>query len=182
MVGVFAQESPPIGTRSAPHEEIPNSVALLQVRWQLNNFLKDETLLPLGAACYSRWFCVFFLFAPSSRSLQRRVSNSYEEDAARLTSSATCSTMHLGELVCLSKLEKLLARIRNNPKTVRFEELDRLLIRAGFAKRQSRKGSSHYYYTKDDKVLSVPYKKPYILETYVLEAIDLIGDYFTEDD
>jgi hypothetical protein len=29
----------------------------------------------------------------------------------------------------LSKLEKLLERVKNNPKAVRFEELDKLLIR-----------------------------------------------------
>ncbi len=81
----------------------------------------------------------------------------------------------------MSKLEKLLERVRNNPKAVRFEELDKLLIRAGFTRRQSKKGSSHFYYTKDGKAISVPFKKPYILETYVLEAIDLIGDYFTDD-
>lgn len=84
-------------------------------------------------------------------------------------------------MVPLSKLEKLLKKVKNNPKTVRFEELDKLLIRAGFKKRQSKKGSSHFYYTKDDKALSVPYNKPYILETYVLEAIDLIGEYFADD-
>jgi predicted RNA binding protein YcfA (HicA-like mRNA interferase family) len=82
----------------------------------------------------------------------------------------------------LSKLEKLLEKIRNNPKAVRFEELDKLLIRAGFKRRQSSKGSSHYYYTKDEKMISVPFRKPYILETYVLEAIELIGDYFSKDD
>ncbi len=82
----------------------------------------------------------------------------------------------------MSKLEKLLEGIKNNPKTVRFEELDKLLIRAGFKRRQSKKGSSHFYYTKDDKTISVPFRKPYILDTYVLEAIDLIGDYFTDDE
>ncbi len=82
----------------------------------------------------------------------------------------------------MSKLEKLLERIKNNPKTVRFEELDKLLIRAGFIKRQSKKGSSHYYYTKEDKTISVPFRKPFILQTYVLDAIELIGDYFVEDD
>ena len=82
----------------------------------------------------------------------------------------------------MSKLEKLLERIKNNPKTVRFEELDKLLIRAGFTKRQSKKGSSHYYYTKEDKAISVPFRKPYILETYVLEVIDLIGSYFADDE
>ena len=70
----------------------------------------------------------------------------------------------------MSKLEKLLERVINNPKTVRFEELDKLLLRAGFSKRQSGKGSSHFYYSKGDKTLSVPYQKPYILKVYVEQA------------
>ena len=32
----------------------------------------------------------------------------------------------------MSKLEKLLQRIKNNPKTVRFEELDKILLNAGY--------------------------------------------------
>ena len=34
----------------------------------------------------------------------------------------------------LSQLEKLLQRIMNNPKTVRFEELDKILIKDGFTR------------------------------------------------
>jgi hypothetical protein len=81
----------------------------------------------------------------------------------------------------VSKLEKLLERIRNNPKTVRFEELDKLLLRAGFTRRQSNKGTSHFYYTKGDKALSVPYKKPYILKVYVEQAIEFLGDCFDNE-
>ena len=81
----------------------------------------------------------------------------------------------------MSQLEKLWERIKNNPKTVRFEELDKLLLKAGFIKRQSGKGTSHFYYTKEDKTLSVPYKNPYILRTYVEQVIELIGDYFESE-
>lgn len=82
----------------------------------------------------------------------------------------------------MSKLEKLLAKIRNNPKTVRFEELDKILTRAGFARRQSRKGSSHFVYTKAGVMsVTVPFKTPYILAVYVEEAIVAIGDAFEKD-
>lgn len=67
----------------------------------------------------------------------------------------------------MSKLKKLLKRIRNNPKHVRFEELDNIIIRFGFTRRQSSKGTSHYYYTKGEKLLSVPFHKPHIKATYV---------------
>lgn len=81
----------------------------------------------------------------------------------------------------MSKLEKLLQRITNNPKTVRFEELDKLLIRAGFIKRQSGKGSSHFIYRKDGKIISIPYKNPYIKQIYVVEAIELLTEYFEDE-
>lgn len=74
----------------------------------------------------------------------------------------------------MSQLEKLLERIRNNPKTVRFEELDKILVRAGFERRQPRGGSSHYNYVKGEKFLTVPRYKPYIKEIYVQRALDLM--------
>jgi len=81
----------------------------------------------------------------------------------------------------LSKLEKLLQRIINNPKTVRFEELDKLLIRAGFIKRQSGKGSSHFVYRKDGRIISIPLNNPYIKQTYVIEAIVLLTEYAEDE-
>lgn len=48
----------------------------------------------------------------------------------------------------MSQLEKLLLRIKNNPKTVRFDELDKILKRLDFEVRQPKGGSSHYIYTK----------------------------------
>lgn len=74
----------------------------------------------------------------------------------------------------MSKLEKLLQKIKNNPKQVRFEELDKILIRAGFERRSPKGGSSHYTYTKGEKLLTVPYKKPHIKAVYVERAIRLL--------
>ena len=74
----------------------------------------------------------------------------------------------------VGQLEKLLERIRNNPKIVRFEELDMILRRSGFERRQPGSGSSHYMYTKGDKRLSIPYRRPYVLEAYVKRATELL--------
>jgi len=82
----------------------------------------------------------------------------------------------------LSKLKKLLERIRNNPKNVRFEELDKILIHYGFTKRQSSGGSSHYYYTKGEKLLSVPFHKPHIKVIYVERAIELLEGEINDDE
>ena len=74
----------------------------------------------------------------------------------------------------MSQLEKLLQRIMNNPKAVRFEELDKIMIKDGFTKRQSGKGTSHYVYTKEAKVLVVPFNKPYVNQIYVERAMKII--------
>jgi len=60
----------------------------------------------------------------------------------------------------MSQWEKLLARIHNNPKTVTFGELDAILQRAGYMRRQPRSGSSHYVYTKAGRILTVPKHSP----------------------
>ena len=76
----------------------------------------------------------------------------------------------------MSKLEKLLEKIKNNPKHVRFEELDKILTRAGFKRRQSGKGTSHYIYKKGARMIAIPFRQPHILETYVVAAIKLLEE------
>ncbi|MBX3000670.1 MAG: type II toxin-antitoxin system HicA family toxin [Caldilineaceae bacterium] len=76
----------------------------------------------------------------------------------------------------MSKRDKLLQRFRNNPKTVRFEEVDTLLLQFGFTKRQS---GSHATYKFGEHLITVPFRKPYILPVYVknlLEILEAIGE------
>jgi hypothetical protein len=74
----------------------------------------------------------------------------------------------------MSKSEKFLEKIRNNPKAVSFDDLDKILRGRGFIRRQPRSGSSHYYYTFGALILSVPHKLPYVGEVYVKQALALI--------
>lgn len=76
----------------------------------------------------------------------------------------------------MGKLKKLLEKIKNNPKQVRFEELDRILLRAGFRRRQPGGGSSHYIYTKGEARISVPYRQPHIKAVYVQRAISVLEE------
>ena len=80
----------------------------------------------------------------------------------------------------MSQWEKLLERIHNNPKTVTFNELDRILRRSGFVRRQPRSGSSHYVYTKGNRILTIPQHSPYVKETYVKEALRVLDEEGTE--
>jgi len=81
----------------------------------------------------------------------------------------------------MGKLKKLYEKIKNNPRAVRFSELDKILQSAGFTKRQPSGGSSHFIFTKEDKSLSVPLDQPHIKRIYVERAIEIIGDYFDEE-
>lgn len=75
----------------------------------------------------------------------------------------------------MGTFERLYRRIINNPRDVRFEDLDRLLRRYGFQCRQPRKGSSHYnyYHSKVPYILTIPKDRP-IKAIYVKQAIEAI--------
>ncbi|WP_027717671.1 hypothetical protein [Desulfovirgula thermocuniculi] len=76
----------------------------------------------------------------------------------------------------MGSLKKLLEKIKRNPKTVRFDELDLVLRRAGFERSQPGGGSSHYVYRKGKFKLVVPYRQPYVLLAYVKRAIKLLEE------
>lgn len=53
----------------------------------------------------------------------------------------------------MTQIEKLIQRIKNNPKNVRFSELERVVLQAGF--RLERVGGSHHVYVKGNTVLTI---------------------------
>jgi predicted RNA binding protein YcfA (HicA-like mRNA interferase family) len=66
--------------------------------------------------------------------------------------------------------------MRQNPKNIRPEELEGVLLRLGFEKRQG--SGSHVIYKLDEFRLTVPYRKPFLKPIYirlVLEIIDELG-------
>ena len=75
----------------------------------------------------------------------------------------------------MSKSDKLLQRIRNNPKNVSFSELEKLLFYYGFELRRSR-GSHHIYAHTERKELTItiPFKRPHVGAFYVKEALKQI--------
>jgi predicted RNA binding protein YcfA (HicA-like mRNA interferase family) len=74
----------------------------------------------------------------------------------------------------MGRKEKLLAKMRQNPKNIRPEELERLLLRLGFEKR---KGSgSHVIYKLDEFRLTVPYRKPFLKPIYIRLALEIIDE------
>ena len=75
----------------------------------------------------------------------------------------------------MTKRQKRIKKLFQNPKTVTFHELDRVLRDAGFEMRQPSSESSHYIYTKEAIQISVPFKRPYVREVYVKRVLELQG-------
>ena len=75
----------------------------------------------------------------------------------------------------MAKREKRLRKIFQNPKTVPFKELDKVLKGFGFKVRQPGSGSSHSVYTKEEVQISVPFRRPFVKEVYVKRVLELIG-------
>ncbi len=76
----------------------------------------------------------------------------------------------------MTKREKRVKKLFQNPKTVPFKELDKVLKDAGFKMRQPGSGSSHYVYTKGNIQISVPFRRPFVKEVYVKRVLELIGE------
>jgi len=80
----------------------------------------------------------------------------------------------------MSKFEKDLAKLKQNPKNVRYEELEKILLRLGFTNRQN--GTSHVVFKKDKFILPIPKNKPFIKPVYIKEAIKFIEIILDEDE
>ncbi|MCL2633785.1 MAG: toxin HicA [Oscillospiraceae bacterium] len=73
----------------------------------------------------------------------------------------------------MSKKEKQLQAMRNNPQNVRFETLQRIFLDHGFVETSPGGGSSHYTYHKGIYRITVVKDKP-VNKIYVKRAIEII--------
>ena len=78
----------------------------------------------------------------------------------------------------MSQRKKLLEKLRNNPKNVRFEELETLLTQHGF--QLVRITGSHHYVAGYDRVISVVFRTPHVHRDAVKEVVKLLDDLFEE--
>lgn len=75
----------------------------------------------------------------------------------------------------MSRKEKLLKAIKNNPKDVQFEDLKKLLLSYGYKAFNS--GGSHWVFRKEGcKEEVIPRKKP-VKAYYVIRALKSLGVY-----
>jgi predicted RNA binding protein YcfA (HicA-like mRNA interferase family) len=81
----------------------------------------------------------------------------------------------------MSKKEKALAKLRSNPKHVRFQDLENILINLGFIIRQER--TSHAVFTYPGfPPLTVPRRKPFLAPEYIKQALKLIDEIVLSED
>jgi len=73
----------------------------------------------------------------------------------------------------LGKRDKQLQAIRNNPKNVKFETIQNILLTNGFAETAPSGGSSHYTYSKGSYRVTVVKDKP-VNSIYIKKAIHII--------
>ena len=81
----------------------------------------------------------------------------------------------------MSKKDKLLKDIRNNPKNVRFDVLQNLILNYGFKMSAPRGGSSHYTFSKGIYRITIPKDNP-VNQVYVKRVIQIIEELKREND
>lgn len=81
----------------------------------------------------------------------------------------------------MTKRAKRIQKLFTNPKNISFDELDTVLLSLGFRRRQPNSGSSHYTYIKKEKIITVPYKKPFVREVYIKRVTEIIGEIYEEE-
>ena len=80
----------------------------------------------------------------------------------------------------MSKKDKLLQDMRNNPKNMRFDVLHNLLVGHDFNVSAPRGGSSHYTFSKGIYRITVPKENP-VNQIYVKKVIKIIDELSKED-
>jgi len=67
----------------------------------------------------------------------------------------------------MSKWEKRIAKIRQNPKHVRFEDIETILLGLGFSKRQESTSHAVFIYGVHRIIVPKPHGDPFVKEVYV---------------
>ena len=75
----------------------------------------------------------------------------------------------------MSKKDKQLQSIRNNPKNVKFETIQSILLSHGFTESTPGGGSSHYTYCKGIYRVTVVKDKP-VNSIYIKQVIRIIDE------
>ena len=75
----------------------------------------------------------------------------------------------------MTKVKKRIEKAIQNPKNLKFADLDKILKDEGFERRSSRSSGSHFFYRKGKLNIAISYKRPFIKQIYVKQVLKLIG-------
>jgi predicted RNA binding protein YcfA (HicA-like mRNA interferase family) len=73
----------------------------------------------------------------------------------------------------MSRRDKRIERLRQNPKNIRFEEIDALLTGLGF---ESRQRGSHVLYASGKHRITVPIHRPFVKPVYIKLVLQLLEE------
>jgi predicted RNA binding protein YcfA (HicA-like mRNA interferase family) len=73
----------------------------------------------------------------------------------------------------MSRRDKQIERMRENPRNVRFDDIDAILRSLGFDSRQK---GSHVVYTNGEYRITVPVNRPFIKPVYVKQLLRLLDE------
>ena len=74
----------------------------------------------------------------------------------------------------MSKRDKLLRRMRENPRGIRPSEVDSLLLHYGFEKRRS--GRNHCVYSRGPYVITVNFHREYVHSKAIKEILSILDE------
>jgi predicted RNA binding protein YcfA (HicA-like mRNA interferase family) len=74
----------------------------------------------------------------------------------------------------MTKQEKLLARIRNNPRAVTFDELAKLLEWRGFTLRGT--SGSHHVYVRGATRITLVWRRPHVHPGAVKQVLEILDE------
>jgi hypothetical protein len=80
----------------------------------------------------------------------------------------------------MSKKTKAIDKLRQNPKNVRFEKIESILVGLGFNRRQE--GTNHVVFTYGRYRVLIPARPQQVLPVYVKQVIQIIDALEDESD
>lgn len=75
----------------------------------------------------------------------------------------------------MSKKDKLIFNLRNNPTNVKFETLQTLLLNYGFKERIPSGGSSHHTFVYEHQIITIPKHRP-VNKIYVKKVLTILEE------
>jgi len=74
----------------------------------------------------------------------------------------------------MSKIEKALVKLKQNPRNVRYQELETILLGLGFEKIIAK--GSHTKFILGNHIIVVPFEKPFLKPIYIRLVLQVLEE------